>query len=64
MNMGNQIGGTITGSLTPFLASQFGWTASFLVAAGLCGVGALTWLVVDPERKLELELASARQAAK
>jgi len=62
MNMGNQIGGTITASLTPFLAAQFGWTASFLVAAGLCGVGALTWLVIDPERKLELDPVSARQA--
>lgn len=48
MNMGGQIGGTLTGSLTPWIAVRYGWTASFLVAAGLCLVGALTWLAVDP----------------
>jgi len=63
MNMGNQIGGTITASLTPFLAAQFGWTVSFLVAAALCGLGALAWLVLDPERKLDIEHTPARQAA-
>lgn len=52
MNMGNQIGGAVTASLTPVIAKQFGWTASFLVAAGLCGVGAVSWLLVDPERRL------------
>jgi len=41
MNMGNQLGGTITASLTPLLANQFGWNASFLTAAGLCAMGAL-----------------------
>jgi ACS family glucarate transporter-like MFS transporter len=56
MNMGNQIGGTITASLTPYLANQLGWTASFLMAAGLCLCGALLWLRVNPYgRLLELE---------
>ena len=55
MNMGNQIAGTITASLTPFLASHFGWAASFLTAASLCGVGALAWLMVDPEKTLSAE---------
>jgi MFS transporter, ACS family, glucarate transporter len=50
MNMGNQIGGTVTASLTPVLAHSFGWPASFLVAATLCLVGALAWLLVDPNR--------------
>jgi ACS family glucarate transporter-like MFS transporter len=50
MNMGNQIGGALTASLTPLLANYFGWPFSFLVAALLCGAGALSWLLVDPER--------------
>ena len=54
MNMGNQIGGTITASLTPLLASRFGWNASFLAAAGLCAAGALAWLLVDPNHTLGL----------
>ena len=48
MNMGGQIGGALTGSLTPWIALRYGWTASFLVAAGLCLLGALSWLAVDP----------------
>ena len=52
MNMGNQIGAALTASLTPWIAARFGWTASFLVAAALCLVGALSWLVVDPSRQL------------
>jgi ACS family glucarate transporter-like MFS transporter len=52
MNMGNQIGGALTASLTPAIASLFGWSASFHVAAGLALAGAVAWLVVDPERTL------------
>jgi MFS transporter, ACS family, glucarate transporter len=52
MNMGNQIGGAITASLTPWIAARFGWTTSFLVAAALCMVGAASWLLVDPSRQL------------
>ena len=59
MNMGNQIGAAITATLTPWIAARFGWTTSFLVAAGLCVVGALSWLVVDPSRRLGASLADA-----
>ena len=52
MNMGAQIGGAITASLTPLIASHYGWTASFLVAAGLSVCGAISWLAVDPNRAL------------
>jgi MFS transporter, ACS family, glucarate transporter len=51
--MGAQIGGMVTASLTPFIASHFGWTASFLVAAALCLFGALAWMIVDPGRAIE-----------
>jgi MFS transporter, ACS family, glucarate transporter len=51
MNMGAQSGGALTASLTPWIAAHYGWTASFLVAASLCGIGAFAWLLVDPDRK-------------
>jgi len=53
MNMGNQFGGMITASLTPWIASRAGWTTAFLVAAVLCLAGALTWLSVDPQKRLD-----------
>jgi ACS family glucarate transporter-like MFS transporter len=56
MNMGGQIGGAVTASLTPAIAGAYGWTASFLVAAALCALGGLAWLLVSPERKLEEDL--------
>jgi ACS family glucarate transporter-like MFS transporter len=59
MNMGNQIGAALTATLTPWIAARFGWTTSFLVAAGLCIVGALSWLVVDPSRQLMIRSADA-----
>jgi ACS family glucarate transporter-like MFS transporter len=52
MNMGAQIGGAVTASLTPAIAARFGWTASFLVAACLCLLGSAAWLIVDPTRML------------
>jgi MFS transporter, ACS family, glucarate transporter len=53
MNMGAQIGGAVTASLTPAIASRFGWTASFLVAAALCLLGAAAWIFVDPKQTLQ-----------
>jgi MFS transporter, ACS family, glucarate transporter len=52
MNMGNQIGAALTAIITPLLASRFTWTTSFLVASALCVVGAASWLIVDPSRRL------------
>ena len=52
MNMGNQLGGALTAVATPVIALLFGWSASFLVAAALAVLGALAWLLVDPERSL------------
>jgi ACS family glucarate transporter-like MFS transporter len=52
MNMGGQLGGAATASLTPFVAKHFGWEMSFWVAAGLCFLGALAWLMVNPEEIL------------
>jgi MFS transporter, ACS family, glucarate transporter len=59
MNMCNQVGGVLTASLTPIIANHFGWNWSFLVAASLCVVGALSWLFVDPTRVLDTTEAKA-----
>jgi len=53
MNMGAQFGGAVTASLTPYIAIHFGWTASFLVSAGLCLLGAIAWTFVDPALALD-----------
>ncbi len=60
MNMGGQIGGAVTASLTPLIANSFGWSASFLTAAALCAAGSALWLTVDPERKLAPPESAAR----
>jgi len=52
MNMGCQIGGAITASLTPWIAARFGWMAAFDTAAALALVGAIAWLLVDPAKPL------------
>jgi ACS family glucarate transporter-like MFS transporter len=52
MNMGAQLGGALTASLTPAIAQEYGWTSSFLVAAALSVVGGFAWLLVDPNRPL------------
>jgi ACS family glucarate transporter-like MFS transporter len=53
MNMGNQFGGMITASLTPWIAVRLGWEVSFFVAAVLCLCGAVAWLFVDPQKHLD-----------
>jgi ACS family glucarate transporter-like MFS transporter len=50
MNMGCQIGGAVTASLTPYIASRIGWTAAFVFAAALAAIGGAMWLLVDPSR--------------
>jgi ACS family glucarate transporter-like MFS transporter len=52
MNMGAQIGGACTTSLTPLIAAHFGWQMSFFIAALFAASGAIAWLIVDPKRSL------------
>jgi MFS transporter, ACS family, glucarate transporter len=52
MNMGAQLGGAVTTTLTPVIASHFGWTVSFYVAAAFAILGAFAWLFVDPRVSL------------
>jgi ACS family glucarate transporter-like MFS transporter len=44
MNMGGQIGGAVTASLTPWIAQRYGWTTSFAIAASLALISAAGWL--------------------
>lgn len=53
MNMGAQLGGAVTAQFTPVIAGRLGWQASFVVAAILCALGAVTWLAVRPDRALD-----------
>jgi ACS family glucarate transporter-like MFS transporter len=54
MNMGSQLGGVVTAALTPVLANSFGWTASFVITAGVALVGAAAWAFVDPFHHVRL----------
>lgn len=58
MNMIGPFGGVATASLTPLIAHDWGWSASFFVAAGLCASGAVAWMAVEPEGHSELGLTS------
>jgi len=62
MNMGNQLAGALTASVTPLIAARYGWTASFLVAAGLCIAGSLAWLLVDPNQVIARDLKIGQAA--
>jgi ACS family glucarate transporter-like MFS transporter len=60
MNMGCQIGGALTASLTPWIAAHFGWNSAFATAAALALAGAGAWSLVHPQRLLRT--ATAPQA--
>jgi ACS family glucarate transporter-like MFS transporter len=63
MNMGCQIGGALTSTLTPMIAAQFGWVAAFYAGAAVVLAGVLAWAVVDPNRLLEQPDRGTREAA-
>lgn len=52
MNMGGQLGGAVVASLTPVIAQNFGWSASFLFTAALALLGAAAWIFIDPDTEL------------
>jgi ACS family glucarate transporter-like MFS transporter len=54
MNMSCQIGGALTASLTPWLAAHYDWKMPFAVAGSLVFLGSLSWLLVHPERPIEV----------
>jgi ACS family glucarate transporter-like MFS transporter len=55
LNMGGNLGGVLSPTLTPFIAEHFGWVRA-LDFTGLMALGAaLLWLSVTPSKKVEEE---------
>lgn len=48
MNMGANLGGTISPTLTPWLAQQWGWEVSLGMAAFISLIGGIMWLRIKP----------------
>jgi len=55
VNMGGQIAGAATASLTPYFASRYGWETAFYVAAAISFVCIFPWFFVNPDRRLHTE---------
>ena len=54
MNTGANIGGTISPTLTPWLAEQFGWNIALGFAAIVAALGGVLWLMVRPGNGLSV----------
>ena len=54
VSMGGQIAGASTATLTPLLASRYGWETAFTVAAGVSFVCIIPWFIVNPNRRLHV----------
>lgn len=52
MNMGANIGGAISPTVTPWIAEQWGWPVSLSIAALVALMGGLLWFKIDPGRGL------------
>lgn len=52
MNMGANIGGAVSPTLTPWIAEHWGWPVSLSVAAIIALIGGVLWLKIDPGRGL------------
>ncbi len=48
MNTGANIGGTLSPTVTPWLADQMGWAAALGIAAAIALLGGLLWLGIKP----------------
>ena len=55
MNMGGNLGGAISPTLTPYIAERYGWETALYVAAALAIIGLFCWLGVHPERAIDLQ---------
>jgi sugar phosphate permease len=47
-NTGGNAGGLIAPTLTPWVGLKFGWPAAIAVGGGVCVLGALCWLWINP----------------
>ena len=50
MNMGGNLGGFVSASLTPWLASRIGWIGSLHFTAALTVLGGLLWFWIPPQK--------------
>ena len=48
MNTGANLGGTLSPTVTPWLAQQWGWTAALGTAALVALIGGVLWLRIRP----------------
>jgi MFS transporter, ACS family, glucarate transporter len=55
MNMGCQLGGALVAVATPVIADHWGWSSPFLVTAAVALLGAIAWLLIDPDFRFERE---------
>ena len=58
LNMGGNLGGVLSPTLTPLIAEHFGWVRALDFTALVAFGAALLWLWISPSRKVE-ERASA-----
>lgn len=61
MNTGANVGGTLSPTLTPWLADQFGWTVALGTGAAVACMGGLMWLKIRPGDGLALAGGSGRE---
>jgi ACS family glucarate transporter-like MFS transporter len=52
MNMGANIGGAVSPTITPWIADQWGWPVSLATAAFIAFLGGILWLNIDPGKGL------------
>jgi MFS transporter, ACS family, glucarate transporter len=55
MNMGGNLGGAVSPTLTPYLGQTYGWQVALYVMGALSLLGALLWLCVDPTRTINFD---------
>lgn len=53
MNMGCQLGGALVAVVTPAIAAHWGWSSPFVLTAAVSLLGAIGWLLIDPEFRFE-----------
>lgn len=57
MNMGANIGGALSPTVTPWIANRWGWPASLGTAAAIALLGAVLWKWIDPGKGLHEDRA-------
>jgi ACS family glucarate transporter-like MFS transporter len=48
MNTGANLGGTLSPTLTPWIADSYGWPVALGLAAGIAFIGGLCWFMIRP----------------